>query len=74
MVLRLNAKCVSTEADTQAQSQAREEPTNAEQQQEPAIREGWNMESTMTELGMVTEGMQSERWLAYVYEITWIEA
>jgi hypothetical protein len=74
VVLRLNAKCVSTEADTQAQSQAREEPTNAEQQQEPAIREGWNMESTMTELGMVTEGMQSERWLAYVYEITWIEA
>mmetsp|Transcript_18730 Transcript_18730/g.46516 ORF Transcript_18730/g.46516 Transcript_18730/m.46516 type:complete len:354 (+) Transcript_18730:58-1119(+) len=33
---------------------------------------GWHMETTMNELGMVTEGIEPERWLAYVYEITWV--
>jgi hypothetical protein len=36
------------------------------------IRDGWNMKETMSELGMVTEGIVPDRWLAYVYEITWV--
>jgi len=36
------------------------------------VREGWNMEETMTQLELITEGMRPERWMAYVYEIRWV--
>lgn len=62
VVWRLKARCVSS--TTQPQREA---------EQLIVDREGWNMEKTMNEVfGMVTEGIKPERWLAYVYEITWV--
>ena len=55
---RLEARCVSSNDQTAEKN--------------VAVREGWHMETTMNELGMVTEGIKPERWLAYVYEITWV--
>ena len=60
-VYKLKATCISQTETTEVSD------TN----QPCVVREGWNMEYTMIELDMVTEGMHSERWLAYVYEITW---
>eukprot|EP00535_Pseudo-nitzschia_heimii_P008677 CAMPEP_0197179040 /NCGR_PEP_ID=MMETSP1423-20130617/4116_1 /TAXON_ID=476441 /ORGANISM="Pseudo-nitzschia heimii, Strain UNC1101" /LENGTH=655 /DNA_ID=CAMNT_0042628885 /DNA_START=153 /DNA_END=2120 /DNA_ORIENTATION=- len=67
-VWRLRARCFST--TTTFESEPPEEEDDDDQE---LVREGWNMESTMDRLGMVTEGLAPERWLAYVYEITWVE-
>ena len=53
----LRAQCVST---------------NVEVESESSTRQGWDMETTMNDLGMETEGINPERWIAYVYEITWV--
>lgn len=53
----LQAQCVST---------------NVEVESESSTRQGWDMENTMNGLGMETEGINPERWIAYVYEITWV--
>ncbi len=52
----LQAQCVSTDPKTES---------------ETSSRQGWDMESTMNDLGMETEGINPERWIAYVYEIRW---
>ncbi len=54
----LQAQCVSTNRD--------------EVESEISTRQGWDMENTMNDLGMETEGIHPERWIAYVYEITWV--
>ena len=59
VVWGLEARCVSCEQNPEAVQDKR------------IVREGWNMETTMNQLGMVTEGIKRERWIAYVYEITW---
>jgi hypothetical protein len=80
VVWRLHARCVSIgpqpQPHTESQTQITQNPSTREELpgEQHVAREGWDMESTMTDLGMVTEGMLSERWLAYVYEITWVEA
>ena len=61
----LTAKCVSTSNGFRHELGRIEEHL-------PAKREGWNMEETMVNLGMITEGMVPERWLAYVYEVGWV--
>ena len=71
--LRLNARCVSTTPSSSTSNSDSSDIVHS-QQENKNIREGWNMEDTMTKLEMVTEGMKPERWLAYVYEITWVKA
>jgi len=60
---RLQAKCVSFGQNIAG---------DTSNQEHVPVREGWDMENTMNELGMETEGIKPERWIAYVYEITWV--
>jgi len=70
---RLNARCVSTTPSSSSSTTTSDSDIVHSQQENKNIREGWNMEDTMMKLEMVTEGMKPERWLAYVYEITWVK-
>ena len=74
---KLNARCVSTSTSTSTSSSSSSSSsttttTQSSSSSSNTVREGWNMEETMTKLEMATEGMKPERWIAYVYEITWI--
>ena len=35
-------------------------------------RGGWNMEGKMKQLGLWADNMEGKRWIAYLYEFTWI--
>lgn len=61
---RLNSHCVSPTLESNEETGVHEGL---------GVREGWNMETTMNKLGLETEGIEPERWFAYVYEITWVK-
>eukprot|EP00536_Pseudo-nitzschia_multiseries_P016239 jgi/Psemu1/263522/estExt_Genewise1Plus.C_10530015 len=58
---RLEARCVS-----------KSETSDTNDDNVFVYREGWNMEDTMKELRVAKDGLASERWFSYVYEITWV--